>query len=122
MLTLAEMEARLDEIRQSPQDSGRVEMIVRRPEPGEREVVSQAVLDVNVGLVGDNWLLRGSRHTADGSAEFDMQLTLMNARAIATVAQERDRWPAINCLWISTSARPIFRPARACKSGRRWSK
>ena len=29
----------------------------------------------------------------DGSAHPGMQLTLMNARAIAVIARERDRWP-----------------------------
>jgi MOSC domain-containing protein YiiM len=45
------------------------------------------------GLVGDNWRIRGSSRTADGSAHPDMQLTLMNARLIALVAQSRERWP-----------------------------
>src|SRR4029078_2791291 len=38
------------------------------------------------GLVGDNWLVRGSRHTPDGSAIPDMQITVMNARVAALVA------------------------------------
>jgi MOSC domain-containing protein YiiM len=92
MLTIREMEAGLDLIRRSPQGTGRVEMIVRRPQIGAREVITEATLDTHVGLVGDNWLARGYRRTADGSAHPDMQLTLMNARAIALVAQTKDRW------------------------------
>jgi MOSC domain-containing protein YiiM len=67
-------------------------MIVRRPQIGTREVVTEAELDTHVGLVGDNWRTRGYRRTADGSAHPDMQLTLMNARAIALVAQTKERW------------------------------
>ncbi len=46
-----------------------------------------------VGLVGDSWIDRFSRHTPDGSPNPVMQLTLMNARAAALVAQTVDRWP-----------------------------
>ncbi|MES1213281.1 MAG: MOSC domain-containing protein [Singulisphaera sp.] len=93
MFSLAEMEACLDHICDSPRDTGTVELIVRRPRAGEREVVSAALLDVEVGLVGDNWLTRGSRHTPDGSADATAQLTLMNARAIAAIATAKDAWP-----------------------------
>lgn len=72
----------LDELRQSPTDAGTVELIVRRPAPGEREVLAEAELDVTAGLVGDY-----------GSPNPEAQLTLMNARAAALVAGERERWP-----------------------------
>ena len=50
-----------------------------------------AELDPQDGLLGDSWLARGSwRHT--GAADPEVQLTLMNARAIALLAQERARW------------------------------
>ncbi len=92
-LTITELEAGLDEIRQSPTDEGALALIVRRPEVGEREVLNIGELDCVDGLVGDNWRTRGSSRTADRSAHPDMQLNLMNARVIALVAQTRDRWP-----------------------------
>lgn len=92
MPTLAELEAKLDHIRASPRDAGRIELIVRRPSPGEREVVDEATLEMGRGLVGDSWIARPSRHTADGSPNPDQMLTLMNARAIAALA-DRERWP-----------------------------
>lgn len=82
----------LDHVRQSPRDVGRVEMIIRRPDPGQREIISEAELDLQRGLIGDCWLMRGSRHTPDGSAHLPQQLTLMSVRVIALLA-ERDRWP-----------------------------
>ena len=82
----------LDDIRRSPADSGTVELIVRRPAEDEREVVSEAWLDIENGLEGDTWRARGSRRTADGGPNPDAQLTLMNARAAAAVAGDRDRW------------------------------
>ena len=91
-LTMSELEAGLDTIRQSPKDTGRLELIVRRPRVEEREVLEEGRLDLVEGLVGDNWRTRGSSRTADGSAHPDMQLNIMNARVIALLAPERERW------------------------------
>jgi hypothetical protein len=90
---LAELEAGLDDVRSSPKDEGRLQLIVRRPEVGAREVVDAAELDLVEGLVGDCWRARGSSSTADGSANPDAQLTLTNARATALVAGEQERIP-----------------------------
>jgi len=91
--TMEELEAGLDTIRQSPQDEGVLELIVRRPQADERQILQEGRLDLAEGLVGDNWRARGSSRTADGSAHPDMQLTLMNSRVIALLAQEKARWP-----------------------------
>src|SRR4051812_35891825 len=92
-VTADELELGLDEIRRSPADEGTVELIVCRPAENEREVLDEAVLDLEEGLVGDMWRVRGSSRTPDGSAHPGMQLTLMNARAVAAVAGDREHWP-----------------------------
>lgn len=92
-LTMAELEAGLDEIRQSPKDEGVLELIVRRPSPDEREVLAEGELHLLEGLVGDSWKTRSSSRTPDGSAHPDMQLNIMNARAIALFARSKERWP-----------------------------
>jgi hypothetical protein len=79
-------------IRESPTDAGLVELLVRRPGPGLREVVPAADLDPVVGFVGDTWLERGSRDTVDGRAHPGMQLTLMNSRVAQLVSGNPDRW------------------------------
>jgi MOSC domain len=91
-LTLEQMEAGLESIRQSPKDTGTLKLIVRRPQTETREVLEEAQLDPGNGLVGDNWKARGSRSTPDGSANPEMQLNLMNARVIELLAPEQDRW------------------------------
>jgi len=91
-LTMDELAAGLDEIRQSPKDEGVLEMIVRRPRTGEREVLEEGELDLIEGLVGDNWKTRGSSRTVDGSSHPDMQLNIMNSRVVALVAQNKARW------------------------------
>jgi hypothetical protein len=92
-LTADELEAGLVEIRLSPKDQGRLELIVRRPAIGEREVVDEGELDCNEGLVGDSWRVRASRRSADRSPHPDTQINIMSSRVVALVAQTKDRWP-----------------------------
>ena len=87
------LEAGLPHVLRSPADHGRVELIVRRPAVGERETLEEGVLDLIEGLVGDNWLERGSTSMPDGSANPKAQLTLMNARVAALVAGDAGRVP-----------------------------
>ena len=76
----------LDKVRASPSQSGTVELIAARPAEGEREILEQAELDLEAGLVGDRWHGSGAKHGPD------TQLTLMNARAARLVAGLRNRW------------------------------
>ncbi len=92
-LTKTDLEAGLPHIQESPKDGGSLEMIVRRPRIDERECLQEGTLDLAEGLVGDNWRIKGSSMTADGSAHPEMQLNIMNVRVVALVAQERERWP-----------------------------
>ncbi len=85
------LEAGLDEVRGSPADDGRVELIVGRPAENERRLYTEAKLDVIDGLVGDTWKVRGSTSTPDGAANPDAQITVMNVRAAALVAGEPER-------------------------------
>ena len=92
-LTTEHLEAGLEHIRQSPADGGSLLMIVRRPGTDEREVVEEAALDVDVGLVGDNWKARGSPRTPDGKANPEAQITMVNSRLLALLSQSEERWP-----------------------------
>jgi hypothetical protein len=91
-LTMPELEAGLEEVRRSPRDHGELKLIVRRPAEEQREILQEAELDLIHGLVGDTWNIRGSSRTSDGSSHPDMQLNIMNARAVALIAQDPDRW------------------------------
>ncbi len=91
-LTAAELEAGLDFIAESPRNAGRLEAIVRRPGVDDREELDEATLDEHTGLVGDSWIVRASSLTSDRSPHPEMQLTLMNSRVIALLAQSRERW------------------------------
>lgn len=89
----AELEQTLAEIRQSPRDRGTVQLIVRRPAIDEREILAEAALSPTDGLTGDHWRPK-SRPVADLSpGQLAVQLTLMNSRAIASIAGPKEHWP-----------------------------
>ena len=104
--------AGLGQIRDSPQDSGRLVLIVRRPAVGERALSAEAVLDQVAGLDGDNWLSRGSMSTPDGSADPQRQVTVMNARVAELVAGGTGRMPlAGDQLYLDLDLSPGNLPA-----------
>lgn len=92
-LTMEQLEAGLDYVRQSPKDVGELQLIVRRPEVDAREVLDHAELNVVEGLIGDSWNMRSSSRTPDGTPHPEMQINIMNSRAAALVAQAKERWP-----------------------------
>jgi hypothetical protein len=92
-LTMEELHAGVETIRNAPKDKGTLELIVRRPNVDDREVLQEGRLDLQDGLVGDTWRIRSSSRTKDGSAHPDMQINIMGARAAALVAVDRSRWP-----------------------------
>ena len=88
--TIAELETMVDGILAAPIDSGPIEMIVRRPAEGDREVVESGELSTDRGLIGDNWI---DRTDENGEPYRPAQITLMNSRVADAVATSRDRWP-----------------------------
>jgi hypothetical protein len=116
-LSMEELEAGLEEIARSPADDGVLEMIVRRPAVGVREMLAEGELDPAAGLVGDTWSQRRSRRTTDGSPHPDMQINIMNTRVVALVAQDRARWPlAGDQLFVDLDLGDANLPAGTCLS------
>ena len=91
--TTEELQAGLPHVIDSPKDNGVLEMVLRRPDVDQREVLDEAELSVDEGVVGDSWNQRSSSRTDDGGPHPDMQLNVMNARATDLVSGgDRDRW------------------------------
>lgn len=70
----------------SPRDSGKVEMLVIRPETDARSTPPTVTLSVADGIVGDRW------GDADSPAVAS-QVSLINSKVLEVVAGDRDRWP-----------------------------
>lgn len=89
--TPEELDAGLAAIRDAPRDVGTLELIVRRPAIGEREVLEIAELSTTDGLVGDSWKTRRNKRAADGRPDPDKQINVMGARVASLVAVDPDR-------------------------------
>jgi hypothetical protein len=85
------VQAGIEDVRAAPADAGRVRLIARRTEVDAREVLPEARLDPDLGLIGDNWSTKPS--LATGAPNPLAQLTLMSSRCAALVAGELERWP-----------------------------
>lgn len=92
-LALGELEDGLAEILRSPKDRGLLRAIVIRPETDARASLPQCELSPEGGVHGDNWARGCWMSLPDGRPHPDVQVTLMNARALALIAQEEARWP-----------------------------
>jgi len=92
-LSLEELNQGMAEILRSPQDRGVLRAIVIRPETDARSALPQCELSPEGGVHGDNWAKGCWLSLPDGRPHPDVQVTLMNARAIALIAQDEARWP-----------------------------
>jgi hypothetical protein len=92
-LSMQELETALDHLRAAPKDEGVVHLIVCRPDVDQRKVLEVAEFDPLKGMIGDNWIRRGSSRTPDGSSHPETQVNIMNSRVIELVAGDKERWP-----------------------------
>lgn len=83
-------DSQLDAVHQAPRDDGRLELIVRRPAVEERQILDEAQLDLERGLVGDRWATRDKERTPTYLAA---QLTLIGTRLLAAIEPDGARWP-----------------------------
>jgi len=88
-----ELLAGVDRVRESPRDQGVVELVVARPAKYDRRILDTATIDLELGVLGDTWIERGSSRTVDGGPNPEAQVTVMNSRAADLVAATRERWP-----------------------------
>lgn len=91
-LDINELEAGLEVIRQSPKDGGMLDLIVCCSQNGKLEEFDQAALDPVMGLVGDDRQQRRNHTALDDKTHPDRQLSIMNSRVIALIADHPERW------------------------------
>lgn len=80
--TLQELSAHVDLLRAAPPVEGTLDLVVRRPANGEREILDEAVVDEDGGLLGDNWLSRATRRGRADGRHLDSQITVMSSRMV----------------------------------------
>lgn len=84
--TTEELEARLDFLRAAPDSVGTLDLLVRRPANARRDLLDEGALDVELGLVGDNWLDRATSHAIAEGRHLVAQLNVMSARMVGLLA------------------------------------
>jgi len=92
-LDRGELEAGLEEIQRSPGARGELKAIVVRPATDARESLQRCGVSAELGVHGDSWAKGCWMSLPDGRPHPDVQIAIMNARAIALIAQEEARWP-----------------------------
>jgi hypothetical protein len=90
LTTTADLEASLDHLRAAPADTGTLDMVVRRPAVGVREILEEGVLDEADGLVGDNWLSRATSRAIAEGRHLDAMITVMSSRMIGLLGDTAD--------------------------------
>ncbi len=90
----AELEASLPDIQAAPKDVGTLDLIVVRPNHGERETPDSAHLSLSGGVEGDHWAKGCWLTLEDGSPHPDVQICMMPSRMIRAIAGDKENWPA----------------------------
>jgi hypothetical protein len=91
-LSTDELRAGLADVVAAPKTEGTLELIVRRPDVDEREVLEVGELSLTEGLVGDSWHARALARSDGEAPDPETQLNGKNVRFTALVAGSDARW------------------------------
>ncbi|HET6652070.1 MAG TPA: MOSC domain-containing protein [Nocardioides sp.] len=98
---LSALEPHLDHLRSAPRDVGVLALVVRRPGPRKREVVTAGELHPDHGLVGDDWAARGRRRGKMTASYVARSITVMGHRMVSLLADtDEDRAWAGDQLYV----------------------
>ncbi len=90
----AELQAALPDVLAAPKDNGTLDMIVVRPDRGQRQTPASVHLSLAKGVEGDHWSKACWRTQEDGSPHPDVQICLMPSRMIRAIAGDKENWAA----------------------------
>ncbi|MCH2203568.1 MAG: hypothetical protein MK102_16495 [Fuerstiella sp.] len=91
-LTIDQLNSGVSEIRRSPADNGILHAIVVRPRSDDRTSLTECEISPDLGVHGDNWATGCWMSLPDGRPHPDVQVAIMNSRAIELIAQSKERW------------------------------
>ena len=107
----AELTEQLPDILSGPKDTGTLELIVMRPEQGQRVVPDTIEVNAENGLPGDHWKLGTGYALDDGSGDPDAQICMMMASCIRAIAGDKANWaPAGDNFFIDMDLTPSNMP------------
>ena len=89
----AELTAGLQEILSAPKQNGTLELIVMRPDRGERITPARIEVSAAEGVLGDHWINGTGIALEDGTGDPDAQICMMMASCIRAIAGDKANWP-----------------------------
>ncbi len=106
--TLDELSAKLPAfLDAAPKDQGTLDMIISRPDHGERTLPQVAEVTAEGGVAGDHWKRPG--------ANVDMQICMMMSGCIEAIAGDKANWPAAgDNLFLDMDLTPANMPPGTC--------
>ncbi|WP_316650373.1 MOSC domain-containing protein [Ovoidimarina sediminis] len=109
--TMAELKEAMPHILDAPKEEGRVDMIISRPDHGERTLPQRVRVTAEFGVEGDHWS-RGCWMTADdGTPHPEVQICMMMSRVIEAIAGAPENWPpAGDNLFLEMDLTPASMP------------
>lgn len=95
----------------APKDEGRLDLIVMRPDTGERVLPQSFEVTAENGVVGDHWK-RGSGYALDdGTGDPDAQICMMMSGCIEAIAGPSENWaPAGDNFFLDMDLTPVNMP------------
>ena len=110
--TLDQLNARLPGIlAAAPKDAGTLDMIVMRPDHGERVLPQSFEVTVENGVVGDHWKRGTGYALEDGTGDPDSQICMMMSGCIAAIAGPKENWaPAGDNFFLDMDLTPANMP------------
>lgn len=91
--SLDQLMAKLPEILAAPKVEGRLDMIVSRPDHGERTTPQTVEVTAKGGVAGDHWAKGCWASLPDGSPDPDVQICMMMSGCIGAIAGDKANWP-----------------------------
>jgi hypothetical protein len=83
---LSALQSHLEHLRSAPREVGLLALVVRRPGPRKRELLTEGELHPGLGLVGDDWAARGRRRGKMTASYAARSITLMSHRMVSLLA------------------------------------
>ncbi|WP_248583127.1 hypothetical protein [Nocardioides sp. InS609-2] len=86
----ARLAEQMAHLRAAPSGIGTLDMVARRPANGKREVMPEGILDLELGMVGDNWLERATSRAIATGRHLDAQVNVTSSRMVGLLAADDD--------------------------------